>query len=58
MLHGWWMVAGGNRIIAGDSLNLVVLSCLSTSTHGHTLVAHNQIRATIKPVQLIQLIQP
>ena len=24
------MVAGGNIIIAGDALNLVVLSCLST----------------------------
>ena len=47
------MVAGGHRIIAGDALNLVVLSCLSNPTHGHTLVIHNQIRTTIQPVQLI-----
>ena len=33
------MVAGGHRIIAGDALNLVVLS-LSTPTHGHTLVTY------------------
>ena len=34
------MVAGDPRIIAGDALNLVVLSSLSTPTHGHTLVTY------------------
>ena len=37
------MVAGGHKIIAGDVLNLGVLSCLSTPTHGHTLVTHTLI---------------
>ena len=37
------MVAGGHRIVAGDALNLVVLSSLSTPTHGHTLVTYTLI---------------
>ena len=37
------MVASGHRIIAGDALNLVELSCLSIPTHGHTLVTYNLI---------------
>ena len=37
------MVAGGHRIIAGDVLNLVVLSSLSTPTYGHTLVTYTLI---------------
>ena len=37
------MVAGGHRIIEGDALNLVVLSCLSTPTHGHSLVTYTLI---------------
>ena len=40
MLQGWWMVAGGHRIIAGDTLNLVVLLSSSTPTYGHTLVPY------------------
>ena len=38
MLQGWWMVAGGHRIIAGDALNLVILLSFSTPSHGHTLL--------------------
>ena len=34
------MVAGGLRIIAEDTLNLVELLSLSTPTHGHTLVTY------------------
>ena len=41
--RGWWMVAGGHRIIAGDALNVIVLSCLSTPTHRHTLVTYTLI---------------
>ena len=37
------MVAGGHRLIAGDALNLVVLSSLSTPTHRHTLVTYTLI---------------
>ena len=34
------MVAGGHRIIAEDTLNLVESLYLSTPTHGHTLVTY------------------
>ena len=43
MLQGWWKVAGGHGVIAGDALNLVVLSSLSTPSHGHTLVTYTLI---------------
>ena len=43
MLQGWWIVAGGHRIIAGDALNLVVLLSSSTPTYGHTHVTHTLI---------------
>ena len=44
------MVAGGHRIIAGDALNLVVLSSSSTPTDGHALVTYTIIdnRTTVK----------
>ena len=42
-LQGWWMVAGGHRVIAGDALNLVVFLSSSTPTHGHTLVTYTLI---------------
>ena len=41
-LQGWWMVAGGHMIIAGDTLNLVVFLS-STPTHGHTIVTYTLI---------------
>ena len=49
------MAAGGQRIIAGDALNLVVLLSLSIPHHGHTLVliTHNQRRTTIHPVVVV-----
>ena len=43
MVQGWWMVAGGQRIIAGDALNLVVLLFSSTPSHGHTFVIYTLI---------------
>ena len=43
MLQGWWMVAGGHRIIPGDALNLVVLLSSSTPTHRDTLVTYTLI---------------
>ena len=58
VLQGWWMVAGGHRIIAGDALNLVVLLSSGTPTHGHTLETYTLIdnRTTIE--QLTTAEQP
>ena len=41
--RGWWMVAGGHRIVAADALNLFVLLSSSTPTYGHTLVTYTLI---------------